>query len=166
MAAHLIESVHVIGPNSFHQLIQSTLVFRVTCVKAAVVYAFLWTSCPSLTFLFLDGAVGTGQVGKTTSSMSMLWAVTTAEPSCSPPKWPLEQNHIAWVFVLLQWQEGGFIKLLLRVNNELGFVLQWFQVKSFTHRCMYLNVCKWMFLFACFFVIEVLEKWKSTPSHQ
>jgi hypothetical protein len=47
--------VVVIGPNSFHQLSQSTLVFKVnlwevTCVKTTMVHVFLWISLLSLVF--------------------------------------------------------------------------------------------------------------------
>ncbi|KAL0599561.1 hypothetical protein AAY473_032073 [Plecturocebus cupreus] len=50
VTADLIISVTVIGADSFHQLSQSTFVFRVTCVKATVVQVFLWIRHPSLAF--------------------------------------------------------------------------------------------------------------------
>uniref|UniRef100_A0A8C8UD43 Uncharacterized protein n=1 Tax=Peromyscus maniculatus bairdii TaxID=230844 RepID=A0A8C8UD43_PERMB len=84
VAADLIISVVVIGPNSFHQLSQSTLAFRVNLCEGNS-GACLPVDQPPQPGLSLDDAVwgppsfGTGQAGRVTSSMeSTSWAITTS----------------------------------------------------------------------------------------
>lgn len=50
VAADLLISVIIIGPNSFHQLSQSTLVFRVNLCEGNSGARLLWTRRPSLAF--------------------------------------------------------------------------------------------------------------------
>ena len=86
VATDLVISVIIIGPNSFHQLSQSTLVFRVNLCEGNSGACLPVDQVPQ-PGLSLDDAVGhphlSTQAGrKTTSSM---WS--PAEPSCSPPRW-------------------------------------------------------------------------------